>query len=329
MIAPAGSTAAGGPLLEVEGLVKRYPITRPSPLRRSAQEMRAVDGVSFTLGRGETLGLVGETGCGKSTTARIIAGLLPPTAGTVRFDGEDIAHASRARRRALTREIQMTFQDPYSSLNPRRTAGAIIADPLAVHRVVRGRRERARRVHELMGLVGLDLALEHRQPHELSGGQRQRVGLARALALGPRLLIADEPVSALDLSVQAQILDLLRGLRERLGLTLLLISHDLAVVRSLSDRVAVMQRGRIVELADAPMLYSHPSHPYTRSLLAAVPALVRGEPPDREGATAERGPAASGAVERGAAQPGTAEPRPTEPRPAEPRPAHPVRPGSP
>ncbi len=261
------------PLLEVEGLVKRYALAQRGPARRSRAYVHAVDDVSLAVGEGETLGLVGETGCGKSTLARLMLNLLEPDAGVVRWRGEDVTHARGARLRALRRERQLVFQDPAGSLNPRRTVGAIVAEPFAIHGLLSAAGERARRVGELLEQVGLDPAYVARHPHELSGGERQRVGIARALALEPRLLVADEPVSALDVSVQAQIIGLLRGLQRELGLTLVLISHDLAVVRQLCERVAVMQNGKIVELASVDALYDAPQHEYTRTLLAAVPRL--------------------------------------------------------
>jgi ABC-type oligopeptide transport system ATPase subunit len=259
------------PLLEVRDLVKHFPLTRGVVLQRRVGAVRAVDGVSFALAAGETLGLVGETGCGKSTVARLVMRLLGPSAGEIRFAGREITRLRGAPLRALRAELQMVFQDPYSSLNPRRTIGSILAEPLAIHGLERDARARRRRVQGLMDTVGLNPEHYNRYPHEFSGGQRQRIGIARALALEPRLLIADEPVSALDVSIQAQILNLLRTLQRELGLALLFISHDLAVVRYMCDRVAVMQHGKIVELAPNAKLYDAPAHPYTRELLAAVP----------------------------------------------------------
>jgi ABC-type oligopeptide transport system ATPase subunit len=249
------------PLVEVRDLVKEF------------DGERAVDGVSFDVAAGEPFGIVGETGSGKTTTARMIARLIDPTAGTIRFAGRDVASLSRSEAKAFRRELAMVFQDPYSSLNPRKTVGSIVAEPFAVHGLHAGRGERRRAVQELMERVGLNPEHYNRLPHEFSGGQRQRVGVARALALGPRLIIADEPVSALDVSIQAQILNLLRELQRDLGLTLLLISHDLSVVRYMCDRVAVMRDGRIVEQAPVADLFERPAHDYTRTLLGSIPRL--------------------------------------------------------
>jgi ABC-type oligopeptide transport system ATPase subunit len=263
------------PLLEVRDLEKHFPLTRGVVLRRKVGAVKAVDGVSFEVIRGETLGIVGETGCGKSTTARLMMRLQEPTAGTVRFEGKDITHLKGGRLKAVRRELQMVFQDPYSSLNPRKTVGSIVAEPFAIHGLYPDRSERREKVRALMDRVGLNPEHYNRYPHEFSGGQRQRIGVARALALGPKLLIADEPVSALDVSIQAQVLNLLRELQRSMGLTLVLISHDLSVVRHMCDRVAVMYAGKIVELADNETLYSSPEHPYTKELLAAVPGARR------------------------------------------------------
>jgi peptide/nickel transport system ATP-binding protein len=272
---PPQSVEAPAPLLEVRDLVKRFPLTRGVLFQRRVGAVEAVAGVSFELAAGETLGLVGESGCGKSTTARLLTRLLEPTAGEIRFQGQDLATLRGAGLKAVRRQLQIVFQDPHSSLNPRRTVGAIVAEPFAIHGLYRDRAARRRAVAEMLERVELSPRHGGRYPHELSGGQRQRVGVARALALGPRVLIADEPVSALDVSVQAQILALLRRLQRELGLALLLISHDLAVVRHMADRVAVMRAGRIVELAPAEELYAAPQHPYTRELLAAVPGAGR------------------------------------------------------
>jgi ABC-type oligopeptide transport system ATPase subunit len=263
------------PLMEVKDLEKHFPLTRGIVLARRAGAVKAVDGVSFDVRRGETLGIVGETGCGKSTTARMMMRLLEPTAGTVRFEGEDITRLRGSRLKAVRRELQMVFQDPYSSLNPRKTVGSIVGEPFAIHGLHGDRGERRERVKGLMDRVGLNSEHYNRYPHEFSGGQRQRIGVARALALGPKLLIADEPVSALDVSIQAQVLNLLRELQREMGLTLVLISHDLSVVRHMCDRVAVMYAGKIVELAENEALYGEPSHPYTKELLAAVPGTRR------------------------------------------------------
>jgi len=258
-------------LVEVRDLVKHFPITRGIIFQRQIGAVQAVEGVSFDVMRGETLGIVGETGCGKSTTARLVTRLLEPTSGTVRYDGRDISHISRRELMPLRREMQMIFQDPYSSLNPRKTVGAIISEPFVIHKVDQGRGKRRRAVQELMEQVGLNPEHYNRYPHEFSGGQRQRIGVARALALKPKLVIADEPVSALDVSIQAQILNLLRDLQRDLGITLVLIAHDLSVVRHMCDRIAVMYLGKIVELAPNEALYDHPRHPYTGALLSAVP----------------------------------------------------------
>ena len=268
-------TPPAEPLVEVCDLVKHFPTTRGIVFKREIGAVKAVDGVSFAVGRGETLGIVGETGCGKSTTARLMMRLLVPTSGSVRFDGQDITHLKGSKLKAIRRELQMIFQDPFSSLNPRKTVGSIVGEPFAIHGLHTDRTERRGKVRELLDMVGLNPEHYNRYPHEFSGGQRQRIGVARALALGPRLLIADEPVSALDVSIQAQVLNLLRELQREMGLTLVLISHDLSVVRHMCDRVAVMREGKIVELADNEALYSRPSHPYTKELLAAVPGARR------------------------------------------------------
>jgi len=249
--------------------VKHYPL-RAGLLSKRSGAVRAVDGVSFAICRGETLGLVGESGCGKSTVARLVLRLEKPTAGRVLFDGTDLLSLASGALRAKRRELQIVFQDPMGSLNPRMTVGEILAEPLRVHRVASGR-ELDARVALLLEQVGIPASWRSRYPHEFSGGQRQRIGVARAIALGPKLVVCDEAVSALDVSVQAQVLNLLLELRERLGLAYLFISHDLSVVRHISDRVAVMYLGKMVELADRNALYEDPLHPYTRALLSAVP----------------------------------------------------------
>jgi peptide/nickel transport system ATP-binding protein len=267
----AGTDAAGGSvLLELTGVVKHFPVRSGALLSRSHQVVHAVDGISLSVRDGETLGLVGETGCGKSTLARCIARLQPVTAGTIALEGRDINRLSPGDLRAMRREVQVVFQDPYGSLNPRRRVGAIVGEPLAIHGLARGSSRRDR-VQELMAMVGLNPEHYNRYPAEFSGGQRQRVGIARALAVSPRLLICDEPVSALDVSVQAQVINLLQDLRAQLNLTCVFISHDLGVVEHVSDRVAVMYAGKIVELATADALYREPRHPYAAALLSAAP----------------------------------------------------------
>jgi oligopeptide/dipeptide ABC transporter ATP-binding protein len=264
-------SATAEPLVQVRDLVKHFPITQGIVIQHKIGSVRAVDGVSFDVRRGETLGIVGETGCGKTTTARLMMRLLDATAGEILFDGRDLTRLKGARLKAVRREMQMIFQDPYSSLNPRKTVGTIISEPFAIHGLQQGKGERKRAVQELMETVGLNPEHYNRYPHEFSGGQRQRIGVARALALKPRLLIADEPVSALDVSIQAQVLNLLRDLQRRFGLTLVFIAHDLSVVRHMCDRVAVMYLGKIVEIGPGDAMFDFPRHPYTGALLAAVP----------------------------------------------------------
>jgi peptide/nickel transport system ATP-binding protein len=278
------------PLVEVRDLVEHFPLGRGVLLRRELGRVHAVDGISFAIARGETLGLVGETGAGKSTVARLVTRLLEPTSGRVLYDGRDITSWSRSKLRPLRRELQMIFQDPYSSLNPRRTVGAIVGEPLRVQGI-ETKAGRRRRVQELMSRVGLNPEHYNRYPHEFSGGQRQRIGIARALVTTPKLIVADEPVSALDVSIQAQILNLLEDLQAEFELTYLFIAHDLNVVRHISERVAVMYLGKIVELSPAHQL-DRPIHPYTEALLSAVPIadtgarerrrrrrILRGDPP--------------------------------------------------
>jgi oligopeptide transport system ATP-binding protein len=261
---------SAGPLLQVRDLVKRFPV-RSGLLRRTTGQVHAVDGVSFDLLEGQTLGVVGESGCGKSTMGRCILRLIEPTSGQVVFDGQDVTAADRSSLRALARQMQIIFQDPFASLNPRMTVGAIIGEGLVIHGLARNRTEVADRVAELLTMVGLSKDQMRRYPHEFSGGQRQRIGIARALAVQPRLIVCDEAVSALDVSIQAQVINLLQDLQEQLGLTYVFIAHDLSVVEHASNRVAVMYLGRIVEMADARDLYAQPRHPYTESLLSAVP----------------------------------------------------------
>ncbi len=257
-------------LLDVRGLQMHFPVNKGVIFQSRVGEIKAVDGVSFQIMRGETLGLVGESGCGKTTIGRCILQLLKPTGGEVRFRGEDLTQFSGKEMRALRKELQVIFQDPYGSLNPRMTVGAIVEEPLIIHKIG-DRYERKNRVQELFEVVGLNPNMMDRYPYEFSGGQRQRIGIARALAVNPTFIVCDEPVSALDVSIQAQVINLLRSLQERFDLTYLFIAHDLSVVRHISDRVAVMYLGKIVEITGRDELYQDPKHPYTRALLSAVP----------------------------------------------------------
>lgn len=258
-------------LLEVSGLKKHFPVYRGLFSQHVAGWVKAVDDVGFSIGHGETLGLVGESGCGKTTTGRCILQLDRPTEGKVLFEGRALTQMTDAELRPLRRQMQIVFQDPYSSLNPRMTIGQIIGEPIHVHRIVQNGRECQDRVAELLRVVGLSPVMAGRYPHELSGGQRQRAGIARALAVEPKFIVCDEPLSALDVSIQAQIINLLEELQERFALTYLFIAHDLAVVRHISDRIAVMYLGKVVEIADRRELYDNPLHPYTKALLSAVP----------------------------------------------------------
>jgi oligopeptide transport system ATP-binding protein len=257
-------------LVRVENLKKYFPITRGIIFQRQVGAIKAVDGISFDVYRGETLGLVGESGCGKSTTGRTVLQLYRPTAGNVYFEDESLVEMKGEALRRQRRKMQMIFQDPYASLNPRMTVGNIIGEPLEVHNVASGK-ERQERVQELLRVVGLNPYFINRYPHEFSGGQRQRIGVARALALNPSFIVCDEPISALDVSIQAQVVNLLEDLQEKMNLTYLFIAHDLSMVRHISDRVSVMYLGKIVELTDRDTLYADPQHPYTQALLSAVP----------------------------------------------------------
>ncbi|MFD5704107.1 ABC transporter ATP-binding protein [Streptomyces lasiicapitis] len=259
------------PILEVRGLVKHYPLTQGILIKRQIGAVKAVDGVDFDLGTGETLGIVGESGCGKSTVAKMLVNLERPTAGVIRYKGEDITRLSGRALKAVRRNIQMVFQDPYTSLNPRMTVGDIIGEPYEIHPEVAPKGSRRQKVQELLDVVGLNPEYINRYPHQFSGGQRQRIGIARGLALRPEIIVADEPVSALDVSVQAQVVNLLDKLQTEFELSYVFIAHDLSIVRHISDRVGVMYLGRIVETGSDAEIYEHPTHPYTQALLSAVP----------------------------------------------------------
>jgi oligopeptide transport system ATP-binding protein len=270
-VANGATNGKGNVLLEVNELKMHFPITRGIIFQRQVGAIKAVDGINFNLYKGETLGLVGESGCGKSTTGRAILQLYRPTSGNVVFEGKDLTKTAGEELRKTRRRMQMIFQDPYASLNPRMTVGSIVGEPLEVHNIGSSKKERQERVQELLKTVGLNPYFVNRYPHEFSGGQRQRIGIARALAVNPAFIVCDEPISALDVSIQAQVINLLEDLQDELGLTYLFIAHDLSVVRHISDRIAVMYLGKIVELANRDELYDKPMHPYTQALLSAVP----------------------------------------------------------
>ena len=276
------------PILEVRGLVKHFPLTRGIVFKKQVGAVRAVDGVSFELYAGETLGVVGESGCGKSTVARLMTNLEQPTAGEIIYKGQDITRLSGRALKAVRRNIQMVFQDPYTSLNPRMTVGDIIGEPYDIHPEVAPKGERRKRVQDLLDVVGLNPEYINRYPHQFSGGQRQRIGIARGLALRPEIIVADEPVSALDVSVQAQVVNLMERLQDEFGLSYMLIAHDLSIVRHISDRVGVMYLGKIVETGSDEEIYEHSTHPYTQALLSAVPI------PDPEAREQRGGPPAEG-----------------------------------
>ena len=269
--AMSSTNGTGEVLLEVKDLKMYFPVTAGIIFQRKIADVKAVDGLTFNIRKGETLGLVGESGCGKTTTGRAILQLYKPTQGNIIFEGQDLTQLSGSEMRAMRRKIQVIFQDPYGSLNPRMTCGDIVGEPLTVHKLTSNKGEYRDRVAELLEVVGLNPYMGDRYPHEFSGGQRQRIGIARALAVNPSFIVCDEPVSALDVSIQAQVINLLEDLQERFDLTYLFIAHDLSVVRHISDRVAVMYLGHIVELADRNELYENPLHPYTKALLSAVP----------------------------------------------------------
>ncbi|MHB9759023.1 ABC transporter ATP-binding protein [Streptomyces sp. BYX5S] len=275
-----GSPSGHEPLLQVRGLTKHYPLTRGILVKKQIGSVKAVDGVDFDLGQGETLGIVGESGCGKSTVAKMLVNLEHPTAGVIKYKGEDITKLSGRALKAVRRNIQMVFQDPYTSLNPRMTVGDIIGEPYEIHPEVAPKGDRRRKVQDLLDVVGLNPEYINRYPHQFSGGQRQRIGIARGLALRPEIIVADEPVSALDVSVQAQVVNLLDRLQSEFDLSYVFIAHDLSIVRHISDRVGVMYLGRIVEIGSDAEIYDHPTHPYTQALLSAVPVP---DPEAREG----------------------------------------------
>jgi len=264
-------TTASDVLVNVQGLKMYFPVTAGLIFQRKIADVKAVDGIAFSVKKGETLGLVGESGCGKSTTGRAILQLYKPTAGSVNFGGTELTKLHAGDMRRMRRRMQMIFQDPYASLNPRMSVGSIIGEPLQIHGLAKGSRARKERIQDLMRVVGLNPYYANRYPHEFSGGQRQRIGIARALAVEPDFIVADEPVSALDVSIQAQIINLMEDLQQQFGLTYLFIAHDLSVVRHISDRVGVMYLGKMMELADRNELYENPLHPYTKALLSAVP----------------------------------------------------------
>ncbi|MFD0382644.1 ABC transporter ATP-binding protein [Streptomyces stramineus] len=264
-------SADGEAIVEVRDLVKHYPLTQGILFKRQIGAVRAVDGISFDLRRGETLGIVGESGCGKSTVAKLLVNLERPTSGQIRYKGEDITRLSGPALKAVRRNIQMVFQDPYTSLNPRMTVGDIVGEPFEIHPEVAPKGSRRQKVRELLDVVGLNPEYINRYPHQFSGGQRQRIGIARGLALRPEVIVADEPVSALDVSVQAQVVNLLERLQNEFDLSYVFIAHDLSVVRHISDRVAVMYLGRLAEVGTGTQIYEHPTHPYTQALLSAVP----------------------------------------------------------
>jgi oligopeptide transport system ATP-binding protein len=278
-LAKPAAKPSGEVVLEVRDLVKHFPLTRGVVFKKQVGAVRAVDGVNLTLHRGETLGVVGESGCGKSTLAKLIIGLERATSGRILIGGRDMSRLGGSAQRRASRNIQLVMQDPYTSLNPRMTVGDIVGEPYEIHPEVVPRGDRGRKVRELLDLVGLNPDHINRYPHQFSGGQRQRIGIARALALRPEIILCDEPVSALDVSIQAQVINLLEALQAELGLSYLFIAHDLSVVRHISDRIAVMYLGKIVEIGDDAQIYDHPTHPYTQALLSAVPVpdpTVRG-----------------------------------------------------